>query len=183
MALFYTCNGEFNYHDGRLHVFAAPSTLIKPYSSDAISIVANFAKLSRVEQSVLLGKNNIRDRPKYTNVLRRLYHLIGQEKPHFQHRIDPRDLYRVFVVEPQQSFERLRAQSGAFLISAFHERFEQDQILKWNKFIPTYQHYTLVIPAKRKNDILAQLSLLNIRRDALFPGLDEAAREITQERV
>ena len=35
----------------------------------------------------------------------------------------------MFLVEPQQSVERLRAQSGAFLISAFHERLERSQIV------------------------------------------------------
>ena len=65
--------------------------------------------------------------------MRLLYQLIRQEKPYFEERIDPRDLYQVFVVEPQQSSERLRAQAGAFLVSAFHERFERDEILKWNK--------------------------------------------------
>ena len=109
--------------------------------------------------------------------------LSVREKPHFQHRIDPRDLFRVFVVEPQQSFERLRAQSGAFLISAFHERFEQEQILECNKFVPTYEHYILLIPPECKNHILAQLRLLNITQDALFPGLDEAAKAITNERT
>ena len=42
--------------DGRLHVFAVPPALVKPYNSDAISVVANFAKLSFAEQSTLLGK-------------------------------------------------------------------------------------------------------------------------------
>ena len=45
VALFYACKDEFDNQEGRLHVFSAPSVLIKPYNSDAISIVANFAKL------------------------------------------------------------------------------------------------------------------------------------------
>ena len=58
--------------------------------------------------------------------------LIRQENPYFEERIDPRDFYQVFVVEPQHSSERLRAQAGAFLVSAFHERFEREEILRWN---------------------------------------------------
>ena len=42
--------------DGRLHVFVVPPALVKPYNSDSISVVANFAKLSFAEQSTLLGK-------------------------------------------------------------------------------------------------------------------------------
>ena len=54
-----------------------------------------------------------------------------------------RDFFRVFVVEPQQSVERVRAQSGAFLVSAFHERLERSAILDWNPMIPVYDYSTL----------------------------------------
>lgn len=183
VALFYACDGDFVEEEGRLHVFAVPHELVRPYDSDSISIITNFAKLSHSEQSLLLGKRRGIERHtrKYADVMGKLYHLIGQEKPHFQRRIDPRDLFRVFVVEPQQSFERIRAQSGAFLISAFHERFESNQILRWNKSIPTYRHYTLTIPHECKCRILKELSLLNITHETLFPGLDETARAIKDE--
>ena len=72
-----------------------------------------------------------------------LYQYIRQEKPYFEARINPGDFYRVFVVEPQQSSERLRAQSGAFLISAFHKRFERVAVLEKNPRIPVYAHYKL----------------------------------------
>ena len=174
---------------GRLHLFSVPKNLIKPFNSDTITILANFAKLFRAEQDCLLGWTldemaertpNAAMECNHEVVMRRLYHLIRQERPHFMERIDPRDLFRVFVVEPRQSFERVRVQSSAFLISGFHERFERTEILKWNQRIPTYDHYTLEIPANAKTAILEELRLLNISREALFPGLDEAAKAITE---
>ena len=194
VALFHACqerkegSGE---GPGRLHVFAVPEDLIKPFNSDSISVIANFAKLSYKEQKQLLGKRK-EDTPddvdpggpewagSYQQAMVRLYHFIRQEKPHFQERIDPRDLFRVFVVEPQRSFERIRAQSGAFLISAFHERFEPDKILEWNDGIPIYDHYALKVPHKDKEDIMKELSLLNITRETLFPGIDEDAKAVTR---
>ena len=174
--------------DGRLHIFVVPKRLVKPFDSDTISVIANFAKLPHFEQDLLLGKSpdlagSNQRRPlgrynRYPDILLRLYHHIGQEKPHFKERIDPRDLFRVFVVEPQQSFERIRAQSGAFLISAFHERFERDEILKWNGNIPVYDHYILTIPAEHKEHIFRELALLNVTREVLYPGLDEAAKAV-----
>ena len=101
-------------------------------------------------------------------------------KPHFEERINPRDLYRAFVVEPQQSFERVRVQSGAFLISVFHERFERSEILKCNAGIPIYDFGRLVVPKENKERILEELRLLNVTREMLFPGLDEAARAVTE---
>lgn len=173
---------------GRLHVFSVPRNLIKPFNSDTITVLANFAKLSRAEQDCLLGWTldemaertpNAAMECNHEVVMRRLYHLIRQERPHFMELIDPRDLYRVFVVEPRQSFERIRVQSSAFLISGFHERFERTEVLKWNQRIPTYDHYTLEIPANAKTSILEELRLLNITREALFPSLDEAANAVT----
>ena len=57
VALFFACEASHGIDaDRRLHVFAVPPALVKPYDSDSISIVANFAKLSFGEQSTLLGK-------------------------------------------------------------------------------------------------------------------------------
>ena len=187
VALFCAC--ESGGKSSRLHVFSVPRELVKPFNSDTISIIANFAKLSRAEQNLLLGwtGKDIEDREPdpqiqyiYKHAMRRLYHLIRQEKPFFEERIDPRDFFRVFVVEPQQSFERVRTQSGAFLISAFHERFERSEVLDWNPGIPIYAHSTLEVPNENKQHILDELRLLNITRETLFPGLDEAAEVITQ---
>ena len=184
-----TQNGS-NSEDGRLHVFAIPRDMVKPFNSDSISIIANFSKLRRSEQNLLLGKSDVhhsdpKDDPpagNYAEVMGRLYNFIWHEKPSFQEKIDPRDLFRVFVVEPQRSFERIRAQSGAFLISAFHERFERDEILELNDGIPVYDHYMLTVSgeSKKKEYIRDELRLLNITHESLFPGLDEAADAVIQ---
>ena len=171
-----------------VHVFAVPRSLVKPFDSDAISIVANFAKLSEWEQDLLLGKRRLNlpesryggvNRGDYDKTMRRLLGLIGQEKPRFEAVVDPRDFLKVFVVEPQQSFERIRAQSGAFLISAFHQRFERNQVVRWNERIPAYRHYKLRVASCRKSALVEELALLGVTREAMFPGLDEAARAIT----
>ena len=115
--------------------------------------------------------------------MRRLYRLIRLEKPDFEELLDPRDLFRVLVVEPQQSFERVRAQSGAFLVSAFHERFERCEVLKYNRDIPIYDHFTLQVRKKDKQQILNELRVLNISRETLYPGLDEAAKAVTNRAI
>ena len=175
---------------GRLHVFSVPRVLIKPYNSDTVSVVMNFAKLARSTQNLLLGwtgKESSQRDPDcaishdHKDALRRLYHLIRQEKPHFEERVDPRDFYRVLVVEPRQLFERVRAQSGAFLVSAFHERLERREVLKWNPRIPIYGHVILEVASAHKSRILDELRLLNVTRESLFPGLDEAAKAVIRQ--
>lgn len=182
VALFHA--SEASNESGRVHAFAVNQDLVKSFSNDTISILANFAKLSFDDQELLLTKQcgyDAQSAIEYPRAMARLYHLIRQEKPHFQERIDPKDFFRVFVVEPQRSFERIRAQSGAFLISAFHERFEPDAVLKWNNGIPVFDHYALEVPHKNKEEILEELNPLNITPEAMFPGLDETASGIAME--
>ena len=185
VALYSACQ-EAGEENSRLHIFAVPKTLIKPFTSDTIAIIANFAKLSQAQQDVILGKETCSCHSPahsftsfdYQTALRQLYQLVREEKPNFEERINPRDLYKVFVVEPQQSPERIRAQSGAFLASAFHERFERGSIQQWNDRIPVYAHYRLAIQGNNKREIMEDLRLMNITQETLFPGLDTAAKAV-----
>ena len=186
--------------DGRLHVLAVPRSIVKPFNSDSVGIVANFAKLSSNDQLNVLDPTPVRTMANFGTrwgneeavsfepepdallpSMRRLYQLIRTEKPYFEERIDPRDYYRVFVVEPQRTSERVQAQSGAFLVSAFHERFERNRILERNADIPIYAHYELTIPGERKEAIRDELQSLNIAHEGIFPSLDASAQTITKE--
>ena len=185
VALFHACETQ-QRHDGRVHIFAMPRTLIKPFNSNTVSVVANFAKLDYREQQTLLGHipassdQRHAQRDEYSTAMRRLYQLIREEKPHFESRIDPRDFYRVLVIEPQQFSERLRAQSGSFLISAFHERFERKNVLHVSKHLPIYEYHPMVIDGKSKQDIIEQLQLFNVSRETLYPGIDSSATAVAE---
>ena len=191
VGLFHACDKtgqkEQEEEDGHLHVFAVPRALVKPFNSDAISIASNLARLSRRHKDALLGKNfslgnnRIRNETEQREAMRLLYQLIREEKPYFDERIDPRDFFRVFVVEPQQSSERLKAQAGAFLVSGIHERFEREEILRWNDGIPVYAHYKLKISGKQehRNRIVEDLQLFDVMREKLFPGLDSSAKSVS----
>ena len=194
VALFYASN-EHEALDGRLHIFAVPKSLIKPFNSDVVSLIANFAKLPRAEQNLILGKTeadtvddeyppdakSLQHGPQlFSNAVKHLHSIIRRERPDHREQIDVRDFYRVFVVEPQQMFDRIRAQSGAFLISAFHERFEQKEILKANPETPIYAHHVLKVAGDGKKAILNDLRLFNVDRETLFPSVDETARAITR---
>ena len=201
VALFHACEVHHPEEplDGRLHVFAVPRSIVKPFNSDSVSIVANFAKLSHGDQQDILvpfpvitanfgtrwgNEEAITYEPVPGALLpsmRQLYQLIRAEKPSFDERIDPRDFYRVFVVEPQKSSERMQAQSGAFLVSAFHERFERSEILKRNPDTPIYAHYELTIPGACKEGLIDELQSLSITRENLFPSLDASAYAITRQ--
>ena len=126
--------------------------------------------------------NFLKCREQFSPTKARLHSIIRQESPYFEEKIDLRDFFRVFVVEPQRMFERLKAQSGAFLVSAFHDRFERDEVLRWNADIPLYAHHVLRVPYNQKLSILDELRLLNVTREVLLPSVDEAAIAVTRER-
>lgn len=195
VALFHASHKLNKYPDanGRIHVFAVPRFLMKPFNSDAVSVISNFSSLRRSEQNLVLGKTTAgteddvdpgygtewQPGQSYALAMNRLYQFIRLEKPSFQERMDPKDLLRVFIVEPQQSFERIRAQSGAFLISALHERFEEEAIREWCDDLPVYHHYNLTVPSDSKGEIKEELATFNITRETMFPGLDQAAKSVT----
>jgi len=188
VALFAACDSDSE--TGRLHFFLVPRSLVKPFNSSTIAVLTNFAKLSHSDQDALVGRTGESTerqgsaaRARYKRAMDRLYGLIRQEKPDFERRISPLDFFRVLIVQPQQSFERVRAQSGAFLVSGFHERFEQTEITNWNPMIPVYDHLMLDVPPESKQQIRSELRMLNISRETLYPGLDEAAKAVLQNAI
>lgn len=162
--------------DGRVHVFAVPETLIKQHDSDTVSIISNFFKLRNSDQKAILeeteGESAARDR---------LIQAIQAEKPSFKDNIDKdKDvLRRVFVVEPQHAFQRIRAQESAYIFSAIDPDTIVDELP--NEASETYRRYTLRVPNARKEHLLKKLRELGFTRERLFPGLESSAQAINEE--
>ena len=181
VALFFASETDTDV-PGTLHIFAVPRSMTKPFNSDSVSIVSNYARLPWHEQQMITGNvpGDVRIGQDYQSVMERLRQLIQEEKPGFVQRIELPDLFKIFLVEPQYSSERIRAQSGAVLASAYHDRFEREYVQQVQN-VNVYGHYKLAIPPKLdKERLIADLRLLNVTRQTLFPGIDESAQEITQ---
>jgi hypothetical protein len=176
VALYNACETD-KENDGRIHIFLIPEFLRKSYQSDTVSVLANFAKLATREQDAILTKPRSGG---IKSAYKRLYHFIKTEKPHFQELINPTDFFTVFLAEPKRDFPRLQAQSGAFLISAFHKDFEPSKINNLVKSAPTYIHRTLTVKAQDKAVILEELKLLNISRETLYPSFAESAAAVNE---
>ena len=178
--------------EGKLHVFAMPTDLVRAYDSDRISIVANFARLSMLQQERLLTKraedvdgidyeawesprNSMKESKKT------LHHYIQSEKPYFTDDIDIRDMFRVFVVEPRRSFDRITAQSGAFMLSAFHERFEGDEVAKRLANTKMYNHHVVAVPAgKKKQELRQELDWLGFNKQTLYADVESKVAAVTE---
>ena len=186
------CSGAAPHEscDGRLHVFALPWTMVCMYDSDRVSIVANFARLPLLQQERILTKRHDDIEFEYVGSgdhafalntismdesMDTLLHNIRREKPYFADQIDVRDFFRVFVVEPRRSFERIRAQSGAFMLSAFHERFEGREVTNTLWGARLYDHYELTVPAGKKDEVRDELSWFGINAPTLYADVETAA--------
>ena len=86
-------------------------------------------------------------------------------------------------------FERVRAQSGAFLVSAYHKTFDFEsdanhernvRYRRDNCDVP-YDYYRLTVKSGKKRSILDELQSLNISKETLFPGVEESAKAILKD--
>lgn len=193
----YRCASDDSMCTGVIHAFVVPTDNVCSHDSDKVSIVANFARLSRADQNLLLSKRDedaeaagdvLPTNPTqvgwfssvYKSTMTRLTHFIGREKPYFADAIDVVDLFKVLIVEPKQSFERIRAQSGAFMLSAFHDRFERDEVLRNSAGQAVYWHYKLRVPHSCKKDLRKELGWMDINRPRLYGDVSTSADGITK---
>ena len=103
---------------GRIYIFAVPEDIIKSHDSDTLSVVANYARLTiKQKKNLLLGVKpsqrrweddleafrispNLRSIDNdYPATMRRFLHFIQEDKPYFDNRIEPRDLFSVLIAE------------------------------------------------------------------------------------
>lgn len=179
--------------DGRLHVFVIPRTMVCTYDSDRVTIVANFARLPLLQQERILTKRHDDIEFDYIgsgevafslNAVSMgeskaaLLHNIRREKPYFADQIDVRDFFRVFVVEPRRSFERIRAQSGAFMLSALHERLEGQEVTNKLTGARLYDHYELTVPADKKDEVREELDWFGINAPRLYADVETASGSV-----
>lgn len=179
----------------RIHVFATPVAMIRRHDDDDVNVAAAISELSTLEQDVILTccfewrNDPPRDRsmvhddhslPSYLEVIQKCADLLSPTKPYLSNQIDPKTFFGVYLVEPKRALDRLRAQSGAFILSAYHRRFEQKMVAKVDASARIYDHHTIHIDISEQSRerMLEQLSNMNINQETLFPGLESSAKAI-----
>lgn len=195
IALYYASAPSEPGIDGLVQVFVVEPEMMYPFDSDTVSLVANFTRLSYHQQRTLLTEPLI-GRPgteirsdmereihqsRYQSDMKRLIHFIAREKPYWEDRIRPVDLFKVLLVKPEWSFERLKAHSGAFLMSAYHDDFDPAVV---NSKVPgsgMYHKAVLRVPHHAKPLIRQELQLVGVTEEALKSDLGATANAIAAE--
>ena len=185
--------------NGRVNVFLADSSTVKPGTSDTVSLLASFAMLDPGEQLAILKRAKEKmDRPEEYGcrfnedepgrntkaAAKRLQHFIAREKPYFEIRYEPEDFFKVLIVEPRRAFPRIRAQSGAVMLSANCKSFDTLRPARVSvppRMMPNtqpYEHAVISVPHESKKSIRQTLVDMNVNEHTIMTGLDATAREV-----
>ena len=198
VAMFFAVSGErLESRDGALHVFGLSPWMVKSFNSDTVALVCAYARLDVSDQRMLTGVYDPTSSDAESHRLdARIDHMLGRynfrwnesmdrllgevinDRHHFSNRIDPFDLFKVFAVTPRADIRRLREQSGAFLLSGFHQRFERNEVLRAMPNTPIYEHRAYTVPAGAKRRIREELERLNISKETMLSSPEVSAEAI-----
>lgn len=165
IALYFACKSASD-EDGEVIVFSLSRSEVKYFDSDVASCISNLSRLPKAE------KDNIRFEDENFNKqtsVKRLIHLIREEKPYFEPKIIPDDLRKIICVKSKQSNVRISSQSGAFLLYGLDAVMDEEGTSEIN---------VMRITVSNKPSILKELDLLNINDSTVFPYIENSAKYV-----
>jgi len=179
IALYFASQSEGqNCADGEVIVFCIPTTKIKYFDGDTVSVIAN---ISRRPQTFKLPDTNESSASKKDKIIafneddgiQYLLHEIKKEKPYFEPEIDPADLESVVCVKPLLNNARIIKQEGAFLLFGINKcKTEAAEVQKQSSGITITR---LNVDKNKKCLIREQLISLGVTQAAIFPEIDKVA--------
>lgn len=151
--------------EGEVIVFRIAEDRVKYYEADTVSCIANLSKLTHEQKNDLDLRKDLTDF-NATPQAGKLLHHIRSEKGYFEGRIRPEDLGAILCVKAKRSNDRIKSQSGAFLL------YGQDAALP-----ETGQDGIGIerIRVANKVEILKQLDRININATTVYPSIDRTA--------
>lgn len=154
--------------EGEVIVFRVADDRVKYYDADTVSCIANLSKLTHEQKNNLDLRKPLEDF-NATPEAGKLLHHIRSEKGYFEARIRPEDLGSILCVKAKRTNDRIKSQSGAFLL------FGQDATLP-----ETGQEGIRIerIGVTNKAEILKQLDRININATTVYPSIDQTARHL-----
>lgn len=173
IALYFACDpADPPSESGEVVAFRVPTTEIKYYDSDTVSVVSNIARrpFSFEVPPANLTKQAFNKAP----AIRYLLHEIKQEKPYFEPEVVRDHLESVICVKPKMENPRIVRQDGAFLL------FGVDGVKSTGASVP--QHYIasrglqrIIVIGAEKRRIRTQLEALGISKGTVYPEIDRVA--------
>ncbi|WP_172116440.1 FRG domain-containing protein [Halomonas hibernica] len=168
IALYFACKSDAN-EEGEVILFSMKRKDVKYFDSDMASCIANLARLPQSEKDKIdFDEIEFNEQPP----VKRLLHLIRQEKPFFEASIIPNDLRKVICVKGKRSNDRISSQPGAFLLFGLDSVFDEEGT-------PEIKVSRIIV--SDKGSILRELDLLNINESTVFPYIENSAKYVAEK--
>lgn len=173
IALYFACDPfDPNSQSGEVVAFRIPTSEIKYYDSDTVSVIANISRRPHdfevPEPELSLKDFNARPTIRY------LLHEIKQEKPYFEPEIQRGHLGSVVCVRPKLENPRIIRQDGAFLLFGVNIlKSAQAQVPP--HYIANGGQQRILVIGSEKQRIRSQLESLGISKSTVYPEIDRVA--------
>lgn len=172
IALYMACDNKNNSAADVIRI-SVPKEYFKYYDSDTVSILSNIAF---AEDDFLVNKNH--DNIELFNEdisIKKLVHLIRNEKPFFKSEINPKHLDdTILFVKPKQDFERISKQSGLFALFGINGKKNDMPKIEYMNPPCNIKHF--IIPREFKKRIIGELSRININEANVYCDMEHVAK-------
>lgn len=175
IALYMACSSEELEHSDTIRI-DVPNNSFKYYDSDTVSVLANLAFVER-SFSINDFKCDVENKDEIIKLfnkrtdIKKLVHLIRNEKPFFKPEINPEHLENTIIfVKPKQEFDRIIHQNGLFALFGVSGNKE---VMPEIEFMDPHCNIThFVIPSNYKKRIIEELSCININESTVYCDMD-----------
>ena len=178
VALYFACESHGD-EDGEVIVFDYDVGEVKYFDSDTVSVISNLSR--RPSEFVVpdlpaipnATKDDLVNSFNELEVIKRLLHDIGSDKPHFLPKVLREDLLRVVCVKPLLDNPRIIRQEGGFLLYGCNntklEPAPLDEKVTSGRF---------TINCDEKQNLLNHLRSLGISRATMYPDIEQVAKYV-----
>lgn len=200
-SLFFALDKRADHTESVLYAVELNEAQMKYYDSDAVSIIANLAKLplhdelfsaqGKSKQALWKeAKEYLDDRDGYNanqNLPSKqfLLHDIKEEKSYFQDILDPKDIFRMVAVKPKLTSQRLQSQKGAFLLCGLNKADVESTIALVHAgglLNPDTDEHPVLRMTKivlSEHITIKQLEKLGISKSYIYPELESVSQYLT----
>lgn len=170
IALYFACKSNID-KKGEIVIFNIKKDFIKYSDSDTVSCIANLVKLPKQEKD-RIDFTLVKEDFNQQSSIKRLLHLIKEEKSFFEPKIEPDDLKKIICIKGKKNNDRISSQSGSFLLFGLDSIFQEGGI-------EDISISRILIEDKEK--ILKELDLLNINESTVFPYIENSAKYVANK--
>lgn len=173
IALYFACDpADPPSESGEVIAFGVPTTEIKYYDSDTVSVISNIAR--RPFDFTIPAATLTKTAFNMTSEIRYLLHEIKQEKPYFEPKIVRAHLESVICVRPKLENPRIVRQDGAFFLFGVAGAKQVSASVP-QQYIVSSQSRRIIVIGSEKRRIRTQLEALGISKGSVYPEIDRVA--------